>query len=267
MVEHDVEQQQTAAGVDGVGELLELVDRRRAGIDLDERGVDRGEIQRRVGAPVAAAAPVRGGNGSDREQLECAAAEGVEHVGEQLHEPAQRAGGRDHAEAASVERADRSPGALQRTMDVVTARGAYECAVQGVPRAQPVRVDGQHYVAAHGPMLAAGGVRAVRLRAEAADLEQRQLQLEAAVRALERNVAPGGAAEGGRALLAQARLRDHASPQQRGTREVGAQEAARAIAELRGRPERHAQAIAHEAQQLRAGCRRHGGRLHGGGAD
>jgi hypothetical protein len=64
-------------------------------------------------------------------------------------------------------------------------------------------------------------------------------------------------------LLAQARLRDHAGPQQSGAREVRAQEAPRIGTDLRGRLERDAQAIADESQQLRTGRGRHGGESHG----
>src|SRR6266542_6706229 len=54
MVDHDVDKHPPAAGVCRIGELSELVNPSRASIELDESGIDRGEI---LGGIRAAEAP------------------------------------------------------------------------------------------------------------------------------------------------------------------------------------------------------------------
>ena len=263
VVDDDVEEEPSAALVDAVGEFAELVNGGGVLVELDERGIDAGEFLTGVGTAETAEAREGRGRGRDRKQMENAAAERAEDVGEFAREVAEFSRGRDDGVAVLVEE-------LEALFEMVVsgfrsrftrAEHAREGAVNGVRRAIGIRVYGDAEVRTAGPELAAEGVERVRLGAEVADFGERNGGGPAVVFPAHRHVVPRSASER-RGMKMGA---DDFLAQQRGAAEVGAQArlpalvgrevgAAAAEGELRG--------VADVAEEARAGGRGDGGLIH-----
>jgi hypothetical protein len=95
VVDRQIEEQLRAAQVHCGGQLAELVDGGGGLVEHHQRGIDGGEVERGIGAAEAAEARIGGGGRVDRQQVQDAAAEGVDQVRHLLHEVAQGARGRD----------------------------------------------------------------------------------------------------------------------------------------------------------------------------
>ena len=262
VVDRQVEEELGSAQVHCRSELAELLDRGGGAIELHQRGVDGGEVGGGVGAAEAAHARVGGGGGVDRQQVEDAAAEGVDHMRHLLHQVAQGAGRRDDGVAVAIEGEElllkqRLTGTGQ---DAGRAEGAGEGAVDQVGGALAVGMHRDADIVAIRPVLAPVAVNHVGLGTVVADRGQRQLDRPAVAVIIQAEVVPGGAGEG----LACAERGDRLVARFGGAPEVGAQHRAPARAQAGpGGVQGEAHAIADEAQQAFAGRGRHGRRRHG----
>ncbi len=91
----DIEEEAGAAGVDGVGQFAELVDRGGAGVEHGKRRVDIEQVTRGKGRAIKPHAGEGGGDGMDREKLDDAKAHHAEDGIEPGDQIAERARGGD----------------------------------------------------------------------------------------------------------------------------------------------------------------------------
>ena len=193
VVDDEVEHQVAAEPVRLVGQLDELLDAGRAAIELDQRGVDRCEIERGVRAAVTAHARVgRGRRRVDGEQVQPFALEAAKDVRQLGPQVAQRSAWRDDRPAVVVQlgqalverRGGRSVGGFGRTEQ------AREGTVNGVPKTSVRRVDADRDVFALNPVVETGRVADVGSRLEKTGLVQRNVDAPSAIVGRHLEVAP-----------------------------------------------------------------------------
>ena len=103
MVDGDVNEELAVFAVNGIDEFDELFQRRGFPVELRQFGVDRCEIQRRIGTAETAHPPVNGWSRIDREQVKNAALHAVEDMIQFADESAESAGGGNDTVAAAVQ--------------------------------------------------------------------------------------------------------------------------------------------------------------------
>ena len=155
MVGGEVEEKARATGVDGVGQLDELVHRRGLGVELGQRRIDVEEVAACEGGAETPHSGVSGGNGVDWQQLDVVEAEAANDVVEATGEFAEGSRRRDCRPPRAVERRRRviagGDGAA-----VVWRELADECGVDGVGAAGVGRGHLHGDIAAMGPVWFAG---------------------------------------------------------------------------------------------------------------
>ena len=271
VVHDDVQEEAPAPQVDAIGQFLELLHGRGAPVELDQGRVDGGEVELGVGAAEAPHAGEGGGHGAHGQQVEDAAAQRVENVGQAGRQVAQGAGGRDHRQSLPVLL---RPGGLQDRIPAlpqgaVRAEHAGEGAVEQVGGAEPVRQDAHLQIVALRPVLEAERIHGVGLGPEGARFREGQVQRPAALLRSQGNVPPGDPGEGAGGFGQGARQGHHLVPGPGPPGEVGAQQG-RPARLSRGRMDQvHAQPVPHVANGVVSGDRCHGGSEHGspGGTD
>ena len=176
VVDDEVQHQAALSRMDGAGEFDELIDTRRALVELDQRWIDGREVLQGVRRTKSAEACESGRGGTDREQVQDAAAQAVEDVGQFL----------DQASKGSARWNDRPTGAVQ-SLQFRRRMGRGGClvllrpwaehprerAVEDVRRPGPRRMDRDPGVRPVRPVLVAVGINRKSLGAEETHLGQR----------------------------------------------------------------------------------------------
>ena len=184
VVDDEVEHEVAAESVRLIGQLNELVDAGCFAVELNQRRIDRREVERGVRAAVTAHARVESGrrwvDGEQVQPLAFEAAKDVRQLGRQV---AQRSAWRDDRPAAVLElgqtlierRGGRLVGGFGRTEQ------AREGAVNSVPETGVRRVDADRDVFALNPVVETGRVADVGSRLEKTGLVQRHVDAPSAV--------------------------------------------------------------------------------------
>jgi len=224
VVHDDVEEDHALACVHRVRELAELVDARGLLVEDDERRIDARHVELRVGAPEAPHACVRRRRRPDRQEVQDAAAEHVDDVRDLGGDVPERPGRRDHRVARLVEPRDLGRvRALEGVLEPLRRTEAPgERAIDRVARADVGGMHREREIVPVRPGLSPLGVDHVRLRTEVAHLEEREVEGEAVLPELERDVAPRGAGEGRLVLGQPTEQGDRLAPGDLATRQVGA---------------------------------------------
>ena len=184
VVYDEVEHEVAAESVRLIGQLNELVDTGCFAVELNQRRIDRREVERSVRAAVPAHARVGSGrrwvDGEQVQPLAFEAAKDVRQLGRQV---AQRSAWRD----------DRPPTVLELGQTLIERRGgrlvggfgrteqAREDTVNSVPETGVRRVDADRDVFALNPVMETGRVADVGSRLEKTGLVQRHIDAPSAV--------------------------------------------------------------------------------------
>ncbi len=193
VVNDDVQEDASAAKMDGIGELAELVDAGCAPVKDHQGWIDGREVQRGIGTAEPAKAGGGGGGRIDRQQVQDAAAQRPHNVRQACDEIAQLARGRDDRETALIQdgKAALELGAGGAEGGAGAAEHPREGAVDRIAGAIPVRVYRNAHIRPRRPVLPATGIDQVALGLETARLRQRHLKEPAPILFSHRNVAPG----------------------------------------------------------------------------
>jgi len=192
----------------------------------------------------------------DRQQVQDAAAELLDDVGQLAGQVAQLAGGRNDGEFFFIERPELGFEFFVAGGGQIFGRAEQACkrAINGVGGAGKIRMNTKSGVRAFGPVLPALGVEQIRLGFEKAGFGQGQFDLPEAAVSLHRYIAPGGAGVDRAAGV----RGDDFTPEGGGAAEIGAEQRPPAVAPV-AVAQREAHAVADKADQAPAGCRFHDG--------
>ena len=193
VIDDDVDEYPRPERVRGVGELAELINAGRAFVELDERGIHGGQIQRGIRTAETAEARVGRGRRMHGQQMNDPATEPIHDMRQLFGEVAKSPGRRQRGVAERFERLE------LRLHFVVGSRGQMlgfaeqprKCAVNRIGGARKVGVDGDAHVRTVGPMLPVFFVEQIGLGLEVADLGQGQFDFPAVRSLLHRQIAPG----------------------------------------------------------------------------
>ena len=266
VIDHQIEHEPTAPGMDRGGQFQELIDAGGPPIELDQGWVDLGEVLEGVRRAVASEPREGRRCRADREQVQNAAAESVDDVRQFRDERSQGSAGRDHGEPFLVQRLEDRGVVVLGGGDTVLRPGTEhpgKCAIHRVRGARPRGVDADADVGPVGPMLEALGVDRVSLGLEIAHLGQGQGDRPLAVGGgAQWQVAPCGPGQGEFLEVGlEDLLTDPLGPAQ-----VGAQTGLPTGADLSiVGLEREGQRIAGVSDDTGPGQRRHGKSSHGFG--
>src|SRR5208283_1336333 len=108
VVDDDVEEHPCAERMRGMGEFTKLIHAGGEFVEFDERGVNRGQVERGIRAAETSEAREGGRCGMDWQQLENAAAKRLDDMGQPAGEVTERAGGWNDGVTALIERLDLS---------------------------------------------------------------------------------------------------------------------------------------------------------------
>ena len=175
VIDRDIHEDASAAGMHLIDEFAELLHRRRFRVEIGQRRVDAEVVERGERAAVPAHAPVLRRHRVNRQQLQNPAAEPVENMVELRGELPERSRGRNDGVVFGVEFFDRLRRRLRNRPCAVHAELPHEGRIHRVAADAGGGFDLQPEVAGVGPLDAgAAGRHETALRFEDADLDQRQ---------------------------------------------------------------------------------------------
>jgi hypothetical protein len=256
VVNDDINEDARTEGVCGPGEFAKLIHAGGAPVEFDKRRVNGREVERRIGAAEAPEPREGGRRGMNGQQMENAATELLDDVGQLAGEVAKLAGGWNDGEIFFIER-------LKPGFEFSVAGGgqifcrteqARERAINGVGGAGEIGMDADAGVRALGPMLPAFWVEQIRLGFEEAGFGQWQFDLPGVAIFLHRHVAPGGAGVDRTTGVGG----DDFAPESGGATEIGAEQRPPAVAPA-AVTQRETHVVADKARQALAGHRFHDG--------
>ncbi len=197
MVDHDIEKHPRASEMRCVRQLAELIDAGGAPVELDQCGVDAGQVQTRIGAAEAAEPCISCGHRIHRQQMQNAATKRTDNVRQLPDQAAEVSRGWNHRITECVELFE-----LRFQLFILRSRNRPrfakhpgERAINGIARAVIAWVNGNPRVRPVRPMLPAIRIDQIGLGAEKAGFGQRQFQRPAGGRGVHGQVMPRHARE------------------------------------------------------------------------
>ena len=182
MVDDDVNKHAGVERVRGPGEFAKLVNAGGAFVEFDERGIHCGQIQRGIRAAEAPEAGVHRGRGSDRQQMNDAAAKFVDDKRQIARKAAKSSRRWQRCIALNFERLELRFQFFIGSRGQVLGRAKQpgKGAVDSIGRAGKIRMDGNARVRAIGPMLPVFFIQPIGLGLEEAHFGDGQFNFPAA---------------------------------------------------------------------------------------